>query len=77
MLILDQHDHSKPPIGTLEMVNDRLIIKLARPLTRPEFFQTFGNVGVVFKRRHIAKDNSETIQEAEIVEFSVSPLMGG
>ena len=73
MLILDQHDQQKI-LGTIEMTNDCLEVRLKKPLTRAEFFEAFGNVGVIFNQNTIEKNDSALIHEARILEFSVSPL---
>ena len=69
MMILQNHRHDLPAVGTIDVQKDRLIVRFNRPITRSEFFETFGNVGVIFK--DVKKTDREFIQTAEIVEFSL------
>lgn len=68
MLILNDHDHAYPPLGAIRLKNDRLYIQLKKPVSKEQFFSIFGNVGFF-----VTKGTDDYIQEAEILEFSLSP----
>jgi hypothetical protein len=73
MLILADHRHDVPALGTIELKNDRLIVCFKTAVTREEFFSIFGNVGFIANSYTGETGESDKILRAEILEFSLTP----
>lgn len=72
--VLLAHDFARP-IGSVECspAGRALVSLQAHPLTREEFFDTFGQAGALILET-ITTAGVERIVRAELVEFSIVPL---
>lgn len=69
--ILEDHDHSKPPIGYLYVDKNILRFRFNRGVTRAVLFDTLGNIGVTLTEMELRNDD-ELIYAGEVFCWSVS-----
>lgn len=63
------YDHSKPPVGFIQVEDNRITFAFYSPITRTELFELFGCAGIRITEAEM-KEDELLIKTGEILEWS-------